>query len=336
MSDWYAECLRRFPAETEELGQDKPVNHVQPLVSVCIVTYQHAPFIQRCLESILMQVTSFPIEIIVGEDESTDGTRAICLELAKKYPDRIRLFLRSRARSVIVEDGVLRILNFVWNCLSARGKYIAFCEGDDYWTDATKLQKQVELLESRPDVSLCCHRVVMGTDPDAADAVVYPAGQRPLINTLAHVVFENWIPTGSVVLRREIAQEYPEWARPLAFGDWPMQVTAAKQGNIGFLDAVMGFYRVHPGGRWSGLGSVRKLQDALKFFLALRDQIPSDYWNKFVRQRVADYRMRLSAELAAQGDTAGARREAWASLRTDPRVALSSPRKFIRAFAQRS
>jgi hypothetical protein len=115
-----------------------------------------------------------------------------------------------------------------------------------------------------------------------------------------------------------------------------LQVTAAKQGNIGFLDAVMGFYRVHAGGRWSGLGSVRKLQDALKFFLALRDQIPSGYWNKFVRPKVADYRMRLSAELAGQGDTAGARREAWASLRTDPRVALSSPRKFIRAFVPSS
>ena len=336
MSDWYDECVRRFPAEREEFGLDKPVNHVQPLVSVCIVTYQHERFIRSCLDSVLMQVTSFPVEIIVGEDESTDGTRAICVEYARKHPDRIRLFLRSRTRSILVVDGQTKILSALWCNMSARGKYVAFLEGDDYWIDPSKLQKQVDLLESRPDVSLCCHRVIMGTDPKAPDAVVYPGEARLLIHTLEHVVIENWIPTGSVVLRREIAQDYPEWTRGIAFGDWPMQVNAAKKGNIAFLDEVMGFYRQHAGGTWSGLGNIRRLQDTLKFYRMLRGQIPRRLWNTAVRPRVAKLKMRLSAEFVTQGDFAGARREAWESLRTDPRVALSDPRKFVRSFSKTS
>jgi glycosyltransferase involved in cell wall biosynthesis len=329
VSDWYEECLRRFPAEVEEFGLDKPVNRIQPLVSVWIPTYQHGGFIRECLDGVLMQVTSFPVEIIVGEDGSTDGTREICVEYAKKHPDRIRLFLRSRARSTWVDGGVTRIFNGVWAWLSARGKYVALCEGDDCWTDPTKLQKQVDLLESRPDVSLCCHRVVMGSDLKAK-GVVYPGHPRPLIGTLEDVLAENWIATCSIVLRREVLQDYPGWAGDLTFSDWPIQVMAAKRGNIGFLDAVMGFYRVHPGGAFSGLGNVRRLQDALKFYFALRDHVPSSAWNRVGRRRVAELKMRLAVEYRALRDRKAARREALQALRVHPKVALSKPLRFIR------
>ena len=128
---------------------------------------------------------------------------------------------------------------------------------------------------------LTCHSAVTGSSwapiRTLATPSVYPRDSRPLISTLADVVAENWIPTGSVVLWREIAQDYPEWARGIAFGDWPMQVVAAKKGKIAFLDAVMGFYRLHPGGQWSGLGNVRRFQDTLKFYLALRSQVPRRY-----------------------------------------------------------
>ena len=98
---------------------------------------------------------------------------------------------------------------------------------------------------------LTCHSAVtgwsLGADPNAGDPVSVPRDARPSISTLADVVAENWIPTGSVVLWREIAQDYPEWARGIAFGDWPMQVVAAKKGKIAFLDAVMGFVSSTPG-----------------------------------------------------------------------------------------
>jgi glycosyltransferase involved in cell wall biosynthesis len=332
MLDWYHECTRRFSAETEEFGTDKAINRIQPKVSVCVATYQHEPFIRECLDNIVNQVTNFPFEVILGEDESIDGTRAICLEYARNHPDKIRLFLRSRQRSTYVEAGVARFFNGYWNCFSARGTYVALCEGDDYWTDSHKLQKQIDFLESRPDVSLCCHRVMMGTAPDAIGAKIYPDDPKPMINTLRDVIWGNWIPTCSMIMRREIAQEYPEWTWDVAFGDWPLQVLAAKRGNIGFIDAVMGFYRVRPDGRWSGLGNIPRFQDVLKFYFAIRGQVPSSAWNRSVRPRVADLKMRLSAEYAALGDFKAARREALGSLCADPRVALSRPVRFLRSF----
>lgn len=120
----------------------------KPLVSVAVQTYQHAYFIQDCLEGILRQKTNFDFEILIGEDESTDGTREICIEYAERYPDKIRLILHdSEALSPDIKLSPLQI-NAFYNLFSAKGKYIAFCEGDDYWTDPFKLQKQVDFLEA--------------------------------------------------------------------------------------------------------------------------------------------------------------------------------------------
>src|SRR5690606_30314404 len=151
------ELERRFHLQDEYLGLDKPVNGISPMVSVRVATYQHAPYIANCLDSLLMQKTTFPFEIIVGEDESTDGTREICIEYAKKFPDRIRLFLRDRTLSQYIVDGkVVARFNSRWNNMSCRGRYVAICEGDDSWMNPNKLQMQVDFLESNPDYSMCC------------------------------------------------------------------------------------------------------------------------------------------------------------------------------------
>lgn len=145
----------RFLLQKEYLGDNKPVNQALPLVSVTVATYQHVNYIKQCLEGILMQKTNFPYEIIVGEDGSVDGTQDICKEYAEKYPDRIRLFIRDRNLSQFVaENGEVTRFNGIWNRMSARGKYIAWCEGDDFWIDPLKLQKQVDFLESHPDYGL--------------------------------------------------------------------------------------------------------------------------------------------------------------------------------------
>ena len=117
-----------------------------PLVTVRTSTYQHAPYIKKCIESILMQKTTFPFEYIIGEDFSTDGTREIVFEIAEKYPNIIRV--------VTADYNVGMKANGIRCVKKYRGKYIAYCEGDDYWTDPLKLQKQVDFLESHPDYGL--------------------------------------------------------------------------------------------------------------------------------------------------------------------------------------
>ena len=170
------ECKKRFLFQEEFLGVDKPVNRIEPLVSVSVATYQHFKFIKQCLDGIIAQKTTFPFEIIIGEDESIDGTRGICTEYAERYPDKIRLFLRSRKTSQYFDKEGTFICRFngVWNRMSAQGKYIALCEGDDYWTDPFKLLKQVDFLEKHPECALCFH---------AVGIISKIAGQGPRIAT---------------------------------------------------------------------------------------------------------------------------------------------------------
>lgn len=149
----------RFLLQEEYLGNNKLVNKIIPLVSVTVATYQHANYIKECLDGILMQKTDFLYEIILGEDGSTDGTKQICKEYAERYPDKIRLFIRDRRLSQYKEsNGKIIRFNGIWNRMSSRGKYIAWCEGDDYWIDPYKLQKQVDFLEKHPECVYSCHR----------------------------------------------------------------------------------------------------------------------------------------------------------------------------------
>src|SRR5690606_24131225 len=103
--------------------------------------------------------TTFPFEIILGEDESNDGTREICKQYAAQYPDKIKLFLRSRKDVIYINGNPTGRFNFIENLKACSGKYIALCEGDDYWTDPLKLQKQVDFLENNSDFALCFHMV---------------------------------------------------------------------------------------------------------------------------------------------------------------------------------
>src|SRR5699024_568939 len=143
--------------------QKVPIGHYpnnvpdDPVVSVCVQTYQHVDYIEDCLEGILMQKTDFSYEILLGEDASTDGTREIWIKYAQKYPDKIQLFLHERENNISIAGQPTGRFNFLYNLYSAKGKYIALCEGDDYWTDPLKLQKQVEFLEKYPDYIISFH-----------------------------------------------------------------------------------------------------------------------------------------------------------------------------------
>lgn len=121
-------------------------SHEPPLVSVCMITYNHEPYIAQAIESVLMQQTDFPVELVIGEDCSTDNTRAIVCDYRERYPRRIHLLLP--------EYNLGMFPNFVATLQACDGRYIALLEGDDYWTDPFKLQKQVDFLEVHPEYGL--------------------------------------------------------------------------------------------------------------------------------------------------------------------------------------
>lgn len=222
---------------------------LEPLVSVCVQTYQHGDFIKDCLDGILMQEANFPYEILLGEDESTDGTREICVEYAKKYPDKIRLFLHHRINNIKINGQPTGRFNFIYNLYNARGKYIAFCEGDDYWTDPLKLQKQVDFLEANPDYSLCFHKVkLLNQDSNtfSKDTITREVSETTTIEDLAK---GNYIHTPSVVLRNNF--KIPEWIYLCPVGDWTLYMLIIGTKKIKKLDDVVAVYRIHSGGIWS-------------------------------------------------------------------------------------
>lgn len=209
-------------------------------LSVHIVTYKHEDFIAQALDGVLMQQVNFDYEIVIGEDCSPDRTGEIVREYAARHPDKIRALPREKNLG-----GRKNWLDVLANC---RGEYIALLDGDDYWTSPYKLQKQVDLLDARPDLVSCFHPVTV-TDITGRqeDYVLYPPDRRPEYK-LADLGEKNFMMTCSVVFRNGLMKEVPEPLKTAPMGDWLLHSYNAQFGGIGYIDEDMGRYRVHPGG----------------------------------------------------------------------------------------
>ena len=138
----------------------------EPVVSICVQTYNQGDYIDQCLKSIYAQQVDFAVEILIGDDGSNDNTTAICLEYQRKYPEITRLFIHDRNDNIYIDGRPSDRRNVLYNLHHARGKYLAFCEGDDYWTDDYKIQKQVDHLESHEAHLMCC---LLYTSPSPRD-----------------------------------------------------------------------------------------------------------------------------------------------------------------------
>lgn len=243
------ELNKRFKLQTEYLGLDKIINKKNPLVSVNVTTYQHHDYIRNCLDGILMQRCSFDYEIIIGEDQSTDGTREICIEYANKFPDKIRLFLRDRKMSQYYENGrYITRFNAIWTRMSSRGEYAAICEGDDYWTDPNKLQMQVEFLQKNPEYGL------VFTDADCLiedTNFLIPAQDKasgrkiPEGDVFEMLLYDNPYRTCTSMFRKDLIDQIELAANPrFKMGDLILWLTIAYKSKIGYLPKSTTVYRL--------------------------------------------------------------------------------------------
>ena len=211
-----------------------------PLVSICIPTYNHGKYIRQCLEGVMMQQTSFAFEVIVGEDCSTDDTRSIIEEFEAKYPGIIKPVYHPQ------NVGPQRnAYEFCWPRLT--GKYIAVCEGDDYWTDPHKLQKQVDFLEANEEFVLCFHEVRTVTEKD--EVLREEAGAFRVFDWKS--IFSQHIATMSVVFRNCIPSTHEDFIH-VTYGDIFLFTVLSKYGKLAELDFIGGNYRKHAGGAFSG------------------------------------------------------------------------------------
>lgn len=239
-------------------------NDTSLMVSICCITYNHAKFVGQAIESFLMQHTDFEFDIVIGDDCSTDNTMEILESYRDKYPGRITLISTPRNMGTIT--------NLIGCIALCKGKYIALCEGDDYWTDPYKLQKQVDFLEANPDYVMCCHYTRVVNESNSETLYVHP-NPVPLVHSYYDLLSgkQEETKTATVVYRNlpEIHSLFGEsWFFTCNAGDkffklFATQVTGQK---IYVIPEVMSCYRNHPGGVWSMINAKIRMNKMISDF----------------------------------------------------------------------
>lgn len=256
------------------------------MVSVCMITYNHESFIREAIEGVLMQKTPFAFELVIGEDFSTDKTRTICEEYAIRFPDKIKLLPTKMNLGMMP--------NFIRTIEECRGKYIALCEGDDYWTDPLKLQKQVEFLEGNNQCSLCFTNAINisadGRQKDHMRDVFNYAIKKEY--SIEDIIKFNFIPTASMLFGSIHLEDYYEHQIKLKgspAGDWILSFFLSTKGKIGFIDSLSVVRRVHHGGVWSMKNEEMRLTSTIHIYKIMENISPLLYKNK-IKRYIADTR----------------------------------------------
>lgn len=206
------------------------------LLSVCVRTHNQERFIREALDSVLRQQTTFPFEIIISDDASSDRTVAILQEYQKQYPDKIRLLLQKT--NIGGPENLKRVIE------ASKAKYVTCLDGDDFYTDDYKLQKQVDLLEAHPEYAACFHNTWYAD----SEGRLYGIFNRPdfhAVHDAREFIRERWfVPIHSAMLRREYI-EFPEWYSTVMNDDYVVHLSVAKHGPYYYMPDVMVAYRRH-------------------------------------------------------------------------------------------
>lgn len=262
-------------------------------VSVCIATYNQEKFIGQAIESALAQQVNFPMEILVGDDFSTDNTRAVVQTYIDRYPDLVKPVFHPRN---LGQNG---LFNAMETFKQAKGTYLASFDGDDYWTDPLKLQKQVDLLDANPDFVACYHNALITYEDGSPSHVLNPPNQ-PAVSTLDDLIGEDeiWFMATSSVLFRNVLHTYPAWFMRSVSGDIPRYILLAKHGKIGYLPDVMSVYRKNQGGtsftdKYHDAGFLRNRID---MYEGINQELDYRYDRKLKRNIARYYKMMLESE----------------------------------------
>lgn len=317
--------------EVEETS-DRHSLPANPKVSVIVPVYNHEPFLAQAVESICRQVASFPFEIIIAEDHSTDGSFEVAKALQKAHPDRVRLLRGRRNRGMIA--------NVKGGIAAAGGELIAFCEGDDFWIDEGKLDRQTRLFEADPgfDVAFTsgyrCY-------PDGSRVREWDYGPRArLIAPSELFAGAGWIaPTASLVFRASVFAKLPAWIDEMPVFDVFSLLLGSARGGAWYDPAATVCYRVaqptsftitlERSGRPGRMAWLRKL---IEYYFVACDEFGLP--RRIVADRVNYYRLQLGKDEWAEGRRMAAVRS---FLKMDPGfVVKAGARRTGRVFARRA
>jgi glycosyltransferase involved in cell wall biosynthesis len=257
------------------------------LVSVIVPTYNHEKYIEECLGGILKQKTNFNYEIIVGDDFSTDNNRAKIKSISDKYPDKFKLLFHDRNLGPAKCPGRYNSIE----CMNAAsGKYLCWCEGDDYWTDENKLQIQTDFMEQNPDYNICFHQVSVvtenknGTYELPADEIIPDTGT---VKDLLQI--GNYIHTASCFIRNSFTRNFPTWFYKMRAGDYAIYLLLSGDKKIKYLPRQMAVYRVHDAGAWGAknpvvnyLNEIASLKVIFDYFSSYAGIIKNSIYNRYL------------------------------------------------------
>ncbi|WP_018618536.1 glycosyltransferase family 2 protein [Spirosoma luteum] len=263
-----------------------------PKVSVLIITYNQKNFIRQAIDSVLAQKTTFPIEILVGDDFSTDGTREIIQEYERQHPGLVIGVLHPH------NMGKNGGINFLETLKLAKGEYYALIDGDDYLTDPLKLQKQADLLDAHPDYSMTFHNALITYEDGSPSHVLNGPDMKPFY-TVDDLIGDDeiWFMATSSTLYRNSIREYPAWFRESSSGDIPRLILKAKLGKIGYIPDVMSVYRKNSAGAsfHDNYQNEVFLRNRIQMYSDINRELDYRYDTVLRRNMARYYRMMLDA-----------------------------------------
>ena len=275
----------------EGIQQSVAIRFVNMKISVLVLTYNHEKHIAQALDSVLMQETNFEYEIIVAEDCSTDRTRSIVLDFKRRNPEKIRLVLPAK------NLGCHGNRVFAQAFQLAQGEYVALLDGDDYWISPAKLQKQARFLDAHLECALCFHNAIRTYEDGSRAPFPQNFADQKQISALEDIWEQNFIAYCTPMFRKDVLHTFPEWYYELLCADWSLYILCAQHGKIGYIDEVLGVYRIHSGGLWSKLDAIQKLEGLIAFYETMNANLDFRF-NDIVEPLVSARRKELTAAQA--------------------------------------
>jgi glycosyltransferase involved in cell wall biosynthesis len=223
-------------------------------VSVLMLAYNQEQYIDEAIRSVVLQQTSFPFELIIGNDASKDHTLDRCKAWKEKYPHQIVLLNNTE------NLGLAR--NFIHTYEQAKGEYIAICEADDFWTDRRKLQIQADFMDAHKEYSMCFHRVVNFYEADGSKSLSN-GGQKQIVN-IRDIALCNTITNVAIFYRRGLFGPLPDWMTEVTSYDFVMHMLNAQYGDVYYMKRVMAVYRKLGTSIWTGGGRQKQSMISMK------------------------------------------------------------------------
>ena len=284
------EEIEKRVSDSYEIPNQVLVTADKPMVTIRTSTYNHGPYIRQCIEGVLMQKTDFPYEYIIGEDFSSDETREIVMEYAEKYPDIIR---------VITADYNVGSKANGTRCIRAsRGKYMAICEGDDYWTDPNKLEKQVALLEANPSSYMCVAETRIDDEMKDGEPT-YLRGPSKEFLSFDDFNRRCYLHTTTYLIRG-FAQIYEEWSNKIRMFDTCLLLICSDKGPVVYLPEVVSVYRKTGQGIHTSLSEGIQIQHSIGIRQDFLKHFKKKYRRRLVRQLAHLYFLRFTEMISSK------------------------------------